>query len=70
MLKLEEAAQDILDFFKAFITEADATDAYLYQRFSQSVMSINEKDGRKCYKNESKNYNGDFSIRSYISWRV
>lgn len=30
MLKLEEAAQDVPNSLKALITEADATDAYLY----------------------------------------
>ena len=30
MLKLEEAAQGVSDSLRAFINEADATDAYLY----------------------------------------
>lgn len=30
MLKLEEAAKDVPDSLKGFISEADATDAYLY----------------------------------------
>ncbi|WP_075718608.1 hypothetical protein [Roseburia sp. 499] len=30
MLKLEEAAKDVPDSLKAFLSEADATDAYLY----------------------------------------
>ena len=30
MLKLEEAAKDVPDSLKAFLSEADATDVYLY----------------------------------------